>query len=132
MIKRTFSALLLGLACVGAAAQSTGHTGHGSHGSHGSHGNHSGQQSQAGSTIAPGTISDWADGEIRRIDRENGRLTIRHGDIPSLDMPPMSMVFGVRERGWLDGLKPGDRIRFKASVDQGSNKFTVVELESRR
>lgn len=129
MIKRTFSALLLGLACVGAAAQSTGHTGHGSHGSHG---NHSGQQSQAGSTIAPGTISDWADGEIRRIDRENGRLTIRHGDIPSLDMPPMSMVFGVRERGWLDSLKPGDRIRFKASVDQGSNKFTVVELEARR
>ncbi len=119
--RSTMLALLLAaLACTGAGAQVSGGAGHGAH---------TPPLTQGEPVIRPGTVSDWADGEIRRIDRENGRLTIRHGDIPSLDMPPMSMVFGVRERSWIDALKPGDRIRFKATVDQGSNKFTVVELE---
>ena len=41
--------------------------------------------------------ADWASGEIRRLDPENKRLTIKHGEIKSIDMPPMTMVFYVTD-----------------------------------
>ena len=58
--------------------------------------------------------SEMADGEIRRLDMETGKVTIRHGEIKSLDMPPMTMVFVARPKSILDGLKVGDRIQFVA------------------
>ncbi len=58
--------------------------------------------------------SEMAEGEIRRLDMETGKVTIRHGEIKSLDMPPMTMVFVARPKSILDGLKVGDRIQFVA------------------
>jgi Cu(I)/Ag(I) efflux system periplasmic protein CusF len=68
-----------------------------------------------------------AEGEVRRIDRERQRITIRHGVIPSLDMPPMTMVFQVQDPVLLDRVKVGDKIRFDA-VKNG-NVYTVTRLE---
>ena len=36
---------------------------------------------------------DLADGEVRKVDLEAGKVTLKHGDIKSLDMPAMTMVF---------------------------------------
>jgi Cu(I)/Ag(I) efflux system protein CusF len=69
-----------------------------------------------------------ADGEVRKVDRENAKLTLKHGEIKSLDMPPMTMVFGVRDPKLLDQLKAGDKIRFSA-VDEGGGKLTVTAIE---
>lgn len=68
-----------------------------------------------------------AQGEVTRVDRAQGRLTLRHGPIANLDMPPMTMVFRVQDPAWLDGLKPGDRIRFE--VERIDGAYTVTRLE---
>ena len=71
-----------------------------------------------------------SDGEVRKIDKETGKITIRHGPIKHLDMPPMSMVFTVRDKTLLDKLKAGDRIRFMA-VDEGG-KMIVTDIQPAR
>lgn len=71
-----------------------------------------------------------ADGEIRRVDLANRKLTIRHGPLAALDMPPMTMVFGVREGIALDALQPGGKIRFEAGKVDG--KYIVLRIEEAR
>ena len=68
-----------------------------------------------------------SEGEVRKIDRAQGKLTLRHGEIRSLDMPPMTMVFRVADPGMLDRVKEGDRIRFDAERVGGA--ITVTRLE---
>jgi Cu/Ag efflux protein CusF len=55
-----------------------------------------------------------SEGEVRRIDREGKKITIRHGPIRNLDMPPMTMVFQVADPAMLDAVKPGDKVTFEA------------------
>ena len=54
------------------------------------------------------------EGEVRRIDRDANKITIRHGPIRNLDMPPMTMVFQVADPAMLDRVKPGDKVSFEA------------------
>ena len=78
------------------------------------------QQSQPGAHAA--------DGEVRKVDREAKKLTIRHGPLPQLDMPtPMTMVYQVKDPSLLDQVKPGDKIRFVAEKIGG--QFTVIRIE---
>ena len=67
-----------------------------------------------------------ADGEVRRIDRTQSRITLRHGEIRALDMPPMTMVFRVRDPKLLDGLAVGDKVRFEAVAADGSYVVTAI------
>jgi Cu/Ag efflux protein CusF len=80
-------------------------------------------------TPAPGAAAaaDFASGEVRRIDREQKKITLRHGEIRSLDMPPMSMVFNVRDAALLDTVAVGDRVRFKAEKVDGLFFVTAIE-----
>ena len=71
--------------------------------------------------------AEKTDGEVRRIDKAGGRITLRHGEIRSLDMPPMTMVFRVRDPALLDGLKVGDKVRFTAESVGGNNTVTSIE-----
>lgn len=68
-----------------------------------------------------------ADAEVRRVDAGAGKVTLRHGEIRNLDMPPMTMTFRVRDTGLLAGIKPGDRVRFTA--DKVDGDYTVLSLE---
>ena len=78
------------------------------------------------SKMAAPTAADMSDGEVRKIDKEQGKLTLRHGEIKSLDMPGMTMVFTAKDKAMLDGVKVGDKIKFKAAKEGG--KLLVVEL----
>ncbi|BDT70625.1 hypothetical protein os4_01320 [Comamonadaceae bacterium OS-4] len=71
-----------------------------------------------------------AQGEIRKIDKAAAKITIKHGDIPSIEMPPMTMVFGVKDAALLDNAKAGDKIRFDAVLEGG--KYIVTRLEADR
>jgi hypothetical protein len=62
----------------------------------------------------------WALAEVRRIDAASRKVSLRHEEIKNLDMPPMTMVFQVREGVSLDGLRVGQRIRFQAVQDKGA------------
>ena len=55
-----------------------------------------------------------AEGVVRRIDLENNKITIRHGEIKALDMPPMTMVFVAKQPILLKSLAPGDTVEFEA------------------
>ena len=68
-----------------------------------------------------------ADGEIRRVDKEAKKITIKHGPLQSLDMPAMTMVFQVKNPAMLDQVKAGDKVRFQAEKIGGA--FTVTKLE---
>lgn len=60
-----------------------------------------------------------AEGEVRRIDKDSGKITLRHGEIKNMDMPPMTMVFSVRDKAMLDGIAVGDKVEFTAVQDKG-------------
>jgi Cu/Ag efflux protein CusF len=75
----------------------------------------------------PAMAQQLADGEIRRVDKEAKKLTIKHGPIPNLDMPPMTMVFQVKDPAMLERVKAGDRIRFSAEKVGGA--YTVTSIE---
>ncbi|MCB1916578.1 MAG: copper-binding protein [Rhodocyclaceae bacterium] len=67
-----------------------------------------------------------AEGVVRKVAKARGRITIKHGPLANLDMPPMTMVFRVKDDAMLDGVKPGDKILFKAEDIGGA--LTVTEL----
>jgi Cu(I)/Ag(I) efflux system protein CusF len=77
--------------------------------------------------IAPVLAQSLADGEIRRVDKEAKKLTIKHGPIPNLDMESMTMVFHVKDPAMLDQVKEGDKIKFQA--DKISGQYTVTKIE---
>ena len=77
--------------------------------------------------LAP-TSADMTEGEIRKIDIENKKITLKHGVIKSLDMPAMTMVFAVKDAALLEQLKAGDKVRFKAEAAGGSAVVTDIEV----
>jgi Cu/Ag efflux protein CusF len=79
---------------------------------------------------APAFAQPLADGEIRRVDKEAKKLTIKHGPIANLDMPPMTMVFQVKDPAMLDQVKAGDRIRFGA--DKVNGAYVVTRIEAKK
>ena len=68
-----------------------------------------------------------ADGEVRKVDKTAGKMTIKHGPLANLEMPPMTMVFRVKDATMLDQVKAGDAIKFKAEMVGGN--YTVTELK---
>ena len=68
-----------------------------------------------------------ADGEVRKVDKEAKKLTLRHGPIPNLEMPDMTMVFRVADPKMLDGLEAKQKVRFTA--DRVEGQLTVTSLE---
>lgn len=70
----------------------------------------------------------WVTAEVRRIDKAARKIALKHGDIPNLDMPPMSMVFQVKHPEQLDALQVGQKVRFQAVQDNGA--YWVVQIEA--
>ena len=77
--------------------------------------------------FASAAAAELADGEIRKIDKANGKLTIRHGPLEHLDMPGMTMVFGVKEAALLEKVQVGDKVRFDAQKVEGRIVVTRIE-----
>ena len=77
--------------------------------------------------LASAAQAQWANSEIRRIDAQNLRLTIKHGEIKALDMPPMTMVFYVKDPVLLQGLAVQDTIEFQASLE--GTKYYLTEVK---
>jgi Cu/Ag efflux protein CusF len=80
--------------------------------------------------VLPGAHADvqpLSEGEVRKVDKDAKKITIRHGPLPNLDMPPMTMVFQVKDPALLDQAKPGDKVSFRAEKEGGV--FFVTELK---
>ncbi len=93
----------------------------------GSHADHRhGVTPEVAHTTASTNSEDWAEGEIRKIDPKTGKVTLKHGYIPSLDMPPMTMAFGISDKQMLNRFKVGDKVRFQAVDENGQLKVTEM------
>lgn len=104
-------------------------------GQHTAHDHGSTPAASAAPTSGPSALAPaanglpWVDAEVRRVDVAAGKVSLKHGDIPNLDMPPMTMVFQVRDPAILGGLKTGDPVRFTA--DKVNGGYTVLSIEKR-
>lgn len=67
------------------------------------------------------------EGTIKKVDTEQGKVTIDHGKIPNLDMDAMSMVWKVKEPDMLKGLKAGDKVKFTADRVDGALTVTSIK-----
>ena len=70
------------------------------------------------------------DGEVKKVDLDNGKVTIKHGDIKHLDMPGMTMVFTAKDKNLLSNLKLGDKVKFMV-VNEGG-KMVVTNIQPAR
>ena len=75
-------------------------------------------------------VASMTEGEVRKIDRDAGKLTIRHGPILNLDMPAMTMSFRVSDPLMLEALKAGDKIRFVAERVNGVTLVTRIDMQA--
>ncbi|SRR5581483_3307846 len=69
-------------------------------------------------------------GEVRKIDKEAGKITLKHGELKNLQMPPMTMVFRVKDPAMLEQVKVGDKVNFVAEKVGG--QFTVARIEPKQ
>ena len=108
-----FKSIIIGASILAAASFST----------------HSQAQASATSAAASATQStDMASGEVRKVDKENKKITLKHGEIKNLEMPGMTMVFQVKDPALLDTVKPGDKVLFKAERASGAIVVTEIRL----
>ena len=70
-----------------------------------------------------------ATGEVMKLDKDQLRITLKHGEIKNLDMPPMTMVFRVKDRQLVQELVVGDRVRFVAERIDGNYTVTALSQE---
>ena len=74
------------------------------------------------------SASHMAEGEIKKINRDSKKMTIKHGDIKSLDMPGMTMVFQIRDTSLLETFKAGDKVKFVIEKLDGAFVVTSMQL----
>ncbi len=78
-------------------------------------------------TQATQAMTEMVAGEVRKVDKDTRKITLRHGEIKQLDMPAMTMVFQVKDPAMLEKVKAGDKVMFKAEGKGGA--LTVTEIE---
>lgn len=96
--------------------------------SSGAYANNHQQNADAKSAGAIASAVGLTAGEVRKVDKDAGKVTIKHGPLENLGMPAMTMVFQVKDPAMLDQVKAGDKINFIAEKVGG--QFTVTRVEA--
>ncbi len=91
------------------------------------HAQHNAAEHNAHQHVAAPTASAMSEGEVRKIDMDARKITLRHGPIANLGMPPMTMVFQLKDPAILHTVKTGDKVKFVAEKIQGA--YTVIQIE---
>ena len=89
------------------------------------HANEAHHKPAAGASQAAESLSE---GEVRKVDKDAQKITVRHGPLPNLDMPAMTMVFQVKDAAMLDKVKAGDKVKFRAEKVGGA--FTITQIDA--
>ena len=82
---------------------------------------------KAGTSAEAPAQANLSDGEVRKIDMDAKKITVKHGPLANLDMPAMTMVFQVKDTAMLDKVKAGDKVKFLAEKQSGA--FTIMHIE---
>lgn len=81
----------------------------------------------AQTTVAT-TGMEMSSGEVRKVDKEAQKITLKHGEIKNMEMPPMTMVFKVLDRTLLEKINAGDKVNFNAEKRDGAFVVTAIEI----
>jgi Cu(I)/Ag(I) efflux system periplasmic protein CusF len=76
--------------------------------------------------MSPLALAQDTEGEVRKIDKAQSKVTLRHGEIKNLDMPAMTMVFRVKDATQLDSVAVGDKVKFAAEKIDGNYVVTQI------
>lgn len=71
--------------------------------------------------------ASMTDGEVRKIDKDTNKITIKHGEIKHLEMPGMTMVFNAKDKALLDKVQVGDKVSFMVVSEGGKMVVTAIE-----
>jgi Cu(I)/Ag(I) efflux system periplasmic protein CusF len=77
--------------------------------------------------FAQAASADFAEGEVRKVDKTAGTVIIRHGEIKSVNMGPMTMMFTVKPPALLDKVTAGDKVKFRVEVNKGDYVVTAID-----
>ena len=72
--------------------------------------------------------ADMTEGEVRKVDKDTKKITLKHAEIRNLDMPGMTMLFQVSDPAFLDAVKPGDKVKFVAERVNGAIVVTQIQV----
>lgn len=79
-------------------------------------------------TAVTAKSAEMTSGEVRKVDLEAQKITLKHGEIKNLDMPGMTMVFKATNPSMLDKVKAGDKVNFTAEKRDGAIVVTAIEV----
>ena len=80
-----------------------------------------------GTAQAGAAEMQMVDGQVKKVDKAAGKVTLSHGPLANLNMPAMTMVFAVRDKRLLDGLKVGDAVGF--TVQREGSQYVLIRIE---
>lgn len=72
--------------------------------------------------------AEMTDGEVRKVDMDAKKITIKHGAIRNLDMPPMTMVFQIKDSAMLEKVQKGDKVKFTAAMSGSAMVVTEIQV----
>jgi len=78
------------------------------------------------SAASASVSAEMADGEVRRVDKGAAKITLKHAEIKNLDMPPMTMVFRIKDAKLLEAVAVGDKVKFSAEKIDGNYVVTQI------
>lgn len=79
----------------------------------------------AGHAGDPAAVSE---GVVLSVDRAANMVTISHGPLLNLGMPPMTMGFRVGDSALFKQIKVGDKVKFHADTIGGGFTATNIEI----
>jgi Cu(I)/Ag(I) efflux system protein CusF len=83
-----------------------------------------------GLALSVSALAQPVDGEVRKIDADAGKITLKHGEIKNLDLPAMQMAFRVANPAWLKSVQVGDKVTF--SADKVGGQFTITAIDVKK
>ena len=66
-------------------------------------------------------------GEVKKVDKPAGRLTVKHGEIKAFDMPGLTGSYKVQDAAMLDKVQAGDHVQF--NLDRINNQYTITRID---
>lgn len=77
--------------------------------------------------LSSAALAEMVEGGVKKVDAAAGKISLKHGPIPKLDMGEMTMVYQVKDPALLSGIKAGDKVKFDA--EEVGGKYTVTKIE---
>jgi Cu/Ag efflux protein CusF len=67
------------------------------------------------------------DADVRKVDPATGMVTLKHGALENVGMPPMTMSFKAKDAAMVKQVHEGDKV--KVRIENVDGMLTIVKLE---